>query len=168
MVDSVSVRLKNASVSKKCFFKLNIRRQWNAGTACVSECAQKTLAHRGLRVGPSKVGLSLPERVPMWKAFGCGKVVARYRCILRSAANNLGGILQKMGVVNPLCLEEQLGLVPCSAPYTLGYACAFYTPPTSPRPKLVQRQSDLVPKVDMCGQRGGGRPLKDKLYAQPI
>ena len=29
--------------------------QWNAGTACVSECMLKTLACRGLRVGPSKV-----------------------------------------------------------------------------------------------------------------
>ena len=54
MVDSVSVRFKNASVSKKMFF-LNIRIQWNAGTACVSECVLKTLACRGLRVGPSKV-----------------------------------------------------------------------------------------------------------------
>ena len=33
---------------------LNIRIQWNAGTACVSECVLKTLACRGLRVGPSK------------------------------------------------------------------------------------------------------------------
>ena len=33
---------------------LNIRMQWNAGTACVSECVLKTLACRGLRVGPSK------------------------------------------------------------------------------------------------------------------
>ena len=35
MVDSVSVRLKNARVEKVPF---NIRIQWNAGTACVSEC----------------------------------------------------------------------------------------------------------------------------------
>ena len=28
--------------------------QWNAGTACMSECALKTLACRGLRVDPSK------------------------------------------------------------------------------------------------------------------
>ena len=33
---------------------LNIRIQWNAGTARVSECVLKTLACRGLRVGPSK------------------------------------------------------------------------------------------------------------------
>ena len=33
---------------------LNIRIQWNAGTACVSECVPKMLACRGLRVGPSK------------------------------------------------------------------------------------------------------------------
>ena len=52
MVDSVSVRFKNASVSKKLL--LNVRIQWNAGTACVSECVLQTLACRGLRVGPSK------------------------------------------------------------------------------------------------------------------
>ena len=34
---------------------VNIRIQWNAGTACVSECVLKTIACRGLRVGPSKV-----------------------------------------------------------------------------------------------------------------
>ena len=51
MVDSVSVRFKNARVEK---MPLNIRMQWNAGTACVSECVLKTLACRGLRVGPSK------------------------------------------------------------------------------------------------------------------
>ena len=33
---------------------LNIRIQWNAGTACMSECMLKTLVCRGLRVGPSK------------------------------------------------------------------------------------------------------------------
>ena len=51
MVGSVSVRFKNAGVEKVL---LNIRIQWNAGTACVSECVLKTLACRGLRVGPSK------------------------------------------------------------------------------------------------------------------
>ena len=42
MVDSVSCRrgLKNARVKKVA---LNIRIQWNAGTACVSECVLKTL-----------------------------------------------------------------------------------------------------------------------------
>ena len=48
----MSVRFKNASVSKKIL--LNIRIQWNAGTAYMSECVLKTLACRGLRVGPSK------------------------------------------------------------------------------------------------------------------
>ena len=52
MVDSVSVRFKNASVSNK--MPLNIRIQRNAGTACVSGCVLKTLACQGLRVGPSK------------------------------------------------------------------------------------------------------------------
>ena len=49
MVDSVSVRFKNARVEK---IPLNIRIQWNVGTACVSECVLKTPACRGLRVGP--------------------------------------------------------------------------------------------------------------------
>ena len=57
MVDSVSVRVKNARVEKMLLY---IRIQWNAGTACVSECVLKTLACRGLRVGPSKCG-SLSE-----------------------------------------------------------------------------------------------------------
>ena len=35
---------------------LNICIQWNVGPACVSECVLKTLACRGLRVGPSKDG----------------------------------------------------------------------------------------------------------------
>ena len=62
MVDSVSVRFKNAHVER---MPLNIRMQWNAGTACVSECVLKTLACRGLRVGPSKAGTAcVPECVP--------------------------------------------------------------------------------------------------------
>ena len=51
MVDSVSLRFQNARVKK---MSLNIRMQWNAGTACVSECVLKTLACRGLRVGKSE------------------------------------------------------------------------------------------------------------------
>ena len=42
---------------------LNIRIQWNAGTACVSECVPKTLACRGLRVGPSKPVISSPIQI---------------------------------------------------------------------------------------------------------
>ena len=53
MVDSVSVRFENTRVEK---LPLNIRIQWNAGTACVLECVLKTLACWGLRVGPSKLG----------------------------------------------------------------------------------------------------------------
>ena len=40
MVDSVSVRFKKASMPKK--MPLNIRIQWNAGAACVSERVLKT------------------------------------------------------------------------------------------------------------------------------
>ena len=48
----MSVRFKNARVEQ---MPLNTRIfQWNAGTACVSECVLETLACRGLRVGPSK------------------------------------------------------------------------------------------------------------------
>ena len=64
MADSVSVRLKNARVEKA---PLNIRMQWNAGTACVSECALKMLACRDLRVGPSK----LPTDWTDWDLGGC-------------------------------------------------------------------------------------------------
>ena len=53
MVDSVSVRLKTLACRKNAFKHSFL--QWNAGTACVSECMLKTLACRGLRVGPSKV-----------------------------------------------------------------------------------------------------------------
>ena len=48
----MSVRSKNARVKQML---LNIRIRWNAGTACVSESVLKTLACRGLRVGPSKL-----------------------------------------------------------------------------------------------------------------
>ena len=58
MVDSVSVRFKNARVEK---VPLNICIEWNAGTACVSECVLKTLACRGLRVSPSSVSLKFPS-----------------------------------------------------------------------------------------------------------
>ena len=51
LVDSVSVRLKNARVEK---MPLDIRTQWNAGTACVSGMRAKALACWGLRLGPSK------------------------------------------------------------------------------------------------------------------
>ena len=58
LVDSVSVRFQIARVEK---MPLNIRIQWNAGNACVSECVLKTLACRGLRVGPSKLLSLLPH-----------------------------------------------------------------------------------------------------------
>ena len=44
--------LKKTLACRKDAFK-HSRIQWNAGTACVSECVLKTLACRGLRVGPS-------------------------------------------------------------------------------------------------------------------
>ena len=47
---------------------LNIRIQWNAGTARVSECVLKTLACRGLRVGHSKL-LPLSKQKPSF--HGC-------------------------------------------------------------------------------------------------
>ena len=56
MVDSVSVRFRNARVGK---MPLNIRVQWNAGAACVSECVLKTQACRDVRVSPSKLVICL-------------------------------------------------------------------------------------------------------------
>ena len=51
---------------------LNIRMQWNAGTACVSHCVLKTLACRGLRVGPSeKVGHSEAPKSLRSRFPGC-------------------------------------------------------------------------------------------------
>ena len=41
-----------------------IRIQWNAGTACVSECMLETLACRGLRVGPSAHWGNLKDAKP--------------------------------------------------------------------------------------------------------
>ena len=58
----MSVRFKNARVEK---MPLNIRIQWNAGTACVSGCVLKTLACRGLRVGPSKAQQDNPVKRPI-------------------------------------------------------------------------------------------------------
>ena len=52
---------------------LNIRMQWNAGTACVSACVLKTLACPGLRVGPSKA--------PPW-----GEMDSKSRTLLLFAA----------------------------------------------------------------------------------
>ena len=57
MVESVSVLFKNARIEK---MPLNIRIRWNAGTVCVSDCVLKTLACRGLRVGPSKGRAQVP------------------------------------------------------------------------------------------------------------
>ena len=42
MVDSVSVRFKKRLACRKNAFKHSFL-QWNAGTACVSECVLKTL-----------------------------------------------------------------------------------------------------------------------------
>ena len=69
MVDSMSVRLKNARFEK---MPLNIRILWNAGTDCVSECVLKTLACRGLRVGPSKPKLGT-QGSPNFAAQGCSR-----------------------------------------------------------------------------------------------
>ena len=65
--------------------------------------------------------------------------VQRYGCILRTAANHLGEIPQKLGAPDPLFWRvflggNTLGLVPASLPHALGYACTFYAP-TSPPPK---------------------------------
>ena len=66
MVDSVSVRLKTLACRKNAF-KYSYS-QWNAGTARVSECVLKTLACRGLHVGPSKVHLIFHRQVSFAKS----------------------------------------------------------------------------------------------------
>ena len=76
MVDySVSVRFKKLAAQKKKL-PLNIRIQWNAGTACVSKCVLKKLACRGLRVGPSKSQGALKERNLL------GQSEPKRRCLL--------------------------------------------------------------------------------------
>ena len=49
MGDSVSVRFKKARVEK---MPLNIRVQWNAGTACVSECVLENASAPGFACRP--------------------------------------------------------------------------------------------------------------------
>ena len=74
MVDSASVRFKNARVEK---MPLNIRIQRNAGIACVSKCVLKTLlrvgvcvaallrkAHINIKNGPPKLDLRPRETPP--------------------------------------------------------------------------------------------------------
>ena len=48
-IDSVSVRFKNARVEK---VPVNIHMQWNAGTACVSECVLKNASVSGFACRP--------------------------------------------------------------------------------------------------------------------
>ena len=91
MVDSVSVRLKNARVEN---MPVNIRIQWNAGTACVSECVLKTLAFWGLRVGPFKI-LSGTKRQP--KKFRAGYPTDVLRSFARtSRVKNFGQALETL------------------------------------------------------------------------
>ena len=68
--------------------RLNIRIQWNAGTACVSECVLKTLACRGLRVGPSK--LQSPEP----KKFEKNKFVFNSRTLKNGHREHTKGVMQ--------------------------------------------------------------------------
>ena len=70
MVDSVSVRLKTLACRKNAFKHSYL--QWNAGTACVSECRLKTLACQGLCVGPS-------NRYRPKGVFGKASAIARMR-----------------------------------------------------------------------------------------
>ena len=100
MVDSVSVRLKNAHVENML---LNIRTQWNAGTACESECVLKTLACRGLRVGPSKFFVLRPSlSKPPWKRSVLAKLVLWIE--------NQGGGGQALSL--PKCVAHKLVKVP--------------------------------------------------------
>ena len=133
MVDSVSVRFKNALVEKML---LNIRIQWNAGTACVSECVLKTLACRGLRVGPSKIP---PCRLSSsWVAFltfssisvfcqplqqDCGRIlncsrVSRFtRLLCEQVPSDAGGVclqIARADIVathNLYCMSSAMGRI---------------------------------------------------------
>ena len=89
MVDSVSVyRFKNARGER---MPLNIRRQWNAGTARVSECVLKTLACRGLRVGPSKLGPKLLHYITLFSRVAIlTEMMADEFKFLRPEIRNLG------------------------------------------------------------------------------
>ena len=51
---------------------LNIRIQWNAGTACASECVLKALACQGLHVGRSKLWPPISKGVPPGVPFHTG------------------------------------------------------------------------------------------------
>ena len=55
MVDSVSVRFKNASVSKKMPLNIIVYSGMREPLACRSASAENAVACRGLRVGPKKV-----------------------------------------------------------------------------------------------------------------
>ena len=69
MVDSVSVRFKNARVEKML---LNIRIQWNVGTECVSECVLKTLACQVCVSALVRWALHKPHRN---SALSCAKLM---------------------------------------------------------------------------------------------
>ena len=86
---------KKARVEK---IPLNIRIQWNARAACVSECVLKTLAGRGLRVGPSKFNSAqtrcIVEKARLRKVHVFGDFLGvfdfqRSACSLRIPQENL-------------------------------------------------------------------------------
>ena len=75
MVDSMSVRFKNASVSKKCL-QTFVYSRMREPLACRSASAKNAMACRGLRVGPSK--------------FGNDTVAVAMRLVIASRSHSLG------------------------------------------------------------------------------
>ena len=123
MVDSVSVRFKNARVKKML---LNIRIQWNAGTACVSECVLKTLACRGLRVGPSKRTAISPSaiKIPAGRGDEYGDSEGS-SSIVQQLIFNEG--LHNMLHITTCCMSVTQDLLPSSTNICICVctACAF-------------------------------------------
>ena len=94
--------LKNASVSKNGL--LNVRIQWNAGTACVSECVLKTLACRGLRVGPSML-LTAEYLCSRW--FRCFGIVQKRPFVHNSVCSQfLEGLFAILAECSQFCLRS--------------------------------------------------------------
>ena len=104
----------------------------------------KKMAYSQNRGGPAISEYLIPWGY-LWRRGGITGV-ERYRCILRSAANNLGEIPQNMGA-QILWFKEffwrrnTLGLVPSSHPHSLGYACTLHAPTS---PLLIPIRNDFL------------------------
>ena len=90
---------------------LNIRMQWNAGTACVSECVLKTLACRGLRVGPSKIGAACDKTENAESPKSAGGVLGRVPDCWGDLSGTASATLNReSGDSNPVIARSQLNI----------------------------------------------------------